>query len=106
MDLECIQHRFRHLFLEQVFMNATQLVFVICLPGMSMAACTALKADDASRQASAHAIAAEMTDIFDLVLERHVLPVTKQQMVHYCLTMAYQRSGRVMPGRLAMEKPP
>ncbi len=81
-----------------------------CLLVTTIACCVSLHADEPSKDeppkdasTDAGQIAAQMTDLFDLVLDHHVHPVTKQQMVHDSLAFHYGRVGRDMPAELVKE---
>jgi hypothetical protein len=76
-----------------------------CLIGPALDGRRSVRGDESRAEsiASVEQIAAELTEVFDVVLDHHVTPVTKQQMAHYCLAFGYRQSGRVMPGDLVRE---
>ncbi len=77
----------------------------VCVLALTVGTCATSSGDETSESPSLRAeqIATDLIAVMDLVLDRHVVPVTKQQMVHCCLSQAYLRSGRIMPGALVKE---
>lgn len=63
------------------------------------------RGDESRAEANARVeqIAADLTDLFDVILDHHVTPVTKQQMMQSCLAFGFRQSGRMMPADLVRE---
>jgi carboxyl-terminal processing protease len=85
--------------------NSVRQAIKFCVLLSTIASCGLLNADGATGETDTRAneIAAELVKVFDLVLDHHVYPVTKQQMAHGCLAHAHQQVGTDMPADLVKE---
>ena len=86
-------------------MKLARRVISICFFMSTLAPCDLLSADEVTQESreAASRLAAELIEIFDLVLDHHVHPVTKQQMAHDCLAHAHQQLGSDLPADLVKE---